>query len=79
MKVIDYFKFIDECSEMSDEEGFKVYNSLLKEELDKESLVDLILEFTQIVCKADLSLDQLENPFEDILIEEAPSPLKLVH
>jgi len=79
MKVIDYFKFIDECSEMSDEEGYETFNNLLNTDLIKDDLINLIIEFTSIVCKADLSLDQLENPFEDILIEEAPSPLKLVH
>ena len=78
MTVIDYFEFIDECSGMNNEEGFKVYNSLLKEELTKEELVDLIVEFTKIVCDANLSLEQLTNPFED-MIEDEPSHLKLVH
>lgn len=78
MTVIDYFEFIDECSGMNNEEGFKVYNSLLKEELTKEELVDLIVEFTKIVCDANLSLEQLTNPFED-MIEDKPSHLKLVH
>ena len=78
MTVIDYFEFIDECSGMNNEEGFKVYNSLLKEELTKEELVDLIVEFTKIICDANLSLEQLTNPFED-MIEDTPSHLKLVH
>jgi len=65
MKAIDYYKFVDECSQLSDEEGFKVYDTLLKEELSKEELVDLILEFTCIVCNADLSLEQLINPFDE--------------
>lgn len=79
MRVIDYFKFIDECSEMSDEEGYKTYDIFLKEELSKEELVNLILEFTQIVCKADLSLEELTNPFNEPLEEVNKNHLKIVH
>ena len=79
MRVIDYFKFIDECSEMSDEEGYKTYDIFLKEELSKEELANLILEFTQIVCKADLSLEELTNPFNEPLEEVNKNHLKIVH
>jgi len=79
MKVIDYFQFIDECSQMNDEEGYKVYDTLLKEELSKDELVDLILEFTHIVCKADLSLEELTNPFNEPVEEVNKNHLKIVH
>lgn len=79
MRVIDYFKFIDDCSEMSDEEGYKAFDIFLKEELSKEELFNLILEFTQIVCKSDLSLEELTNPFNEPLEEVNKNHLKIVH
>ena len=79
MRVIDYFQFIDECGEMINEEGFETFNDLLNTGLTKDDLINLVVEFTSIVSKSDLTMDELANPFEDILIEEAPSPLKLVH
>ena len=78
MRVIDYFQFIDECSGMINEEGFETFNDLLNTGLTKDDLINLVVEFTSIVSKSDLTVDELANPFND-LIKEAPSHLKLVH
>ena len=80
MKVIDYFEFIEECSGMVNDEGFETFDELLHVSLNKKALVNLVLEFTSIVAKSDITLDELANPFdyENDLKEDTP-PLKLVH
>lgn len=64
MKVIDYFEFINECSDMVNDEGYESYNELLNVSLTKKDLINLIIEFTSIIVKSKVSLDILKNPFE---------------
>tara|TARA_R100000935_G_C2786336_1_gene143938 strand:+ start:326 stop:571 length:246 start_codon:yes stop_codon:yes gene_type:complete len=63
MKVIDYFNKIEDCSKMTDEEGFEAYDRFINN-LTNADLITLIIEFTSIIVKADVSLEILENPFE---------------
>jgi len=63
MKVIDYFNRIEECSEMETDEGFHAFDKCVNN-LSKQELLELIIEFTSIVARLDVSLDILENPFD---------------
>ena len=63
MKVIEYFNKIDDFANLKDKEGFEAFEKCLYD-LSKEDLLELIVEFTSIIAKADVSLDILENPFE---------------
>lgn len=81
MKVIDYFNIIDDCSKMTDEEGFKAYEKFINN-LTNADLLNLIIEFTSIIVKADVSLDILENPFDtddEDTKDMNKSHLKLIH
>ena len=64
MRIVDYFKFIEACETMVDEEGYETFDELLHHGLTKKDLINLVIEFTSVIAQADVSLDILENPFE---------------
>ena len=78
MKVIEYFNKIEEFSEMENEKGFKAYEDLLQN-LSKEDLLELIVEFTSVSARVEISLDILENPFDSFDETGKERALKLVH
>mgnify|MGYP003627605129 CR=1 FL=1 len=63
MKAIEYFNKIEEFANLKDKEGFEAFEKCLYG-LNKEDLLELIVEFTSIIAKADVSLDIIEDPFE---------------
>ena len=80
MRVIDYFEFIEKCSGMVNEEGYETFDELLHAGLNKKDLINLVVEFTSIIAKSDLTLDDLANPFDyENNLKEDTRPLKLVH
>jgi hypothetical protein len=88
MKAIEYFNKIEEFANLKDKEGFEAFEKCLYG-LNKEDLLELIVEFTSIIAKADVSLDIIEDPFEinkdfnkvcdDIEDAVNKSHLKIVH
>ena len=61
MKAIEYFNKIEEFANLKDKEGFEAFEKCLYG-LNKEDLLELIVEFTSIIAKADVSLDIIEDP-----------------
>ena len=80
MKVLELFTEIEKIAlEQSDveEKDFEEMSRLLGT-MGREDMIELVLEFLQIVVRADVEFEILANPYEQEVKEKEPH-LKLVH
>ena len=80
MKVLELFSEIEKIAlEQSDveEKDFEEMSRLLGT-MSREDMIELVLEFLQIVVRADVEFEILANPYEQEVKEKEPH-LTLVH
>ena len=80
MKVLELFSEIEKIAlEQSDveEKDFEEMSRLLGT-MSREDMIELVLEFLQIVVRADVEFEILANPYEQKVKEKEPH-LTLVH
>lgn len=80
MKVLELFTEIEKIAlEQSDveEKDFEEMSRLLGT-MSREDMIELVLEFLQIVVRADVEFEILANPYEQEVKEKEPH-LTLVH
>tara|TARA_R100000278_G_C5418550_1_gene145722 strand:- start:262 stop:504 length:243 start_codon:yes stop_codon:yes gene_type:complete len=80
MKVLELFSEIEKIAfEQSDveEKDFQEMSELLGT-MSREDMIELVLEFLQIVVRADVEFEILANPYEQEVEKQEPH-LTLVH
>ena len=83
MTYMKFMNLLTKVREMSDteEQAFENTDKLLYNILDKNEIIDLVLECLTIIAQSDIPMKILENPYGviDIKKEDKKPDLKIVH
>ena len=85
-KEMTYMKFMELLTKVrqeadTDEQAFENTDKLLYNILDRDDVINLVLECLTIIAQSDIPIEILENPYGvlDIKKEDKKPDLKIVH
>ena len=85
-KEMTYIKFMELLTKVrqeadTDEQAFENTDKLLYNILDRDDVINLVLECLTIIAQSDIPIEILENPYGvlDIKKEDKKPDLKIVH